>query len=91
MLESNDCIKVKFFLHFARSSLLSCILTGIVTLSRYLSKSQMISAFILILQLVQYNVLGKHYLVETEDENSLEENNPAQVMSTFYTWPDKSL
>ena len=51
----------------------------------------MISAFILILQLVQYNVLGKHYLVETEDENSLEENNPAQVMSTFYTWPDKSL
>ena len=52
----------------------------------------MIFAFILILQLVQYNVLGKHYLVETEDENSLEENNPAQViMSTFYTWPDKSL
>ena len=32
----------------------------------------MIFAFILLLQLVQYNVQGKHLLVETKDDNSME-------------------
>ena len=45
----------------------------------------MIFAFLLLLQLVQYNVQGKHFLVETEDEqdkqgmNSMEGNGPGQV------------
>ena len=43
----------------------------------------MIFAFLLLLQLVQYNVQGKHYLVETEDENSLEKNSPGQVYEYF--------
>ena len=70
---------MKFLLLIARSSLLSRILTG-KHCSRYLSKSlksqkiqhsflfEMIFAFLLLLQLVQYNVQGKHYLVETEGE-----------------------
>ena len=36
-------------------------------------------AFLILLQLVQYNFGGKHYLVETEDENGLEENSPESV------------
>merc|ERR1712055_225980 len=33
---------------------------------------EMIFAIILLLQLVQYNVEGKHFLVETKDDNSME-------------------
>ena len=43
----------------------------------------MIFAFLLLLQVVQYNVQGKHFLVETEDGNSLEENGPGQVYEYF--------
>ena len=46
----------------------------------------MIFAFLLLLQLVQYNVQGKHFLVETEDEQgmkSLEENGADQVYENF--------
>merc|ERR1712055_950203 len=37
---------------------------------------EMIFALILLLQLVQYNVEGKHFLVETD--NSMEEDGPGQ-------------
>ena len=59
----------------------------------------MIFAFILLLQLVQYNVQGKHFLVEMGDEQqdeqderamnrmnrmkSLEKNGPGQVYENF--------
>ena len=66
---------------------------------------EMIFVFILLLQLVQYNVQGKHYLVETEgeqDEPTM--NRMSQVydhkydineykydhMSTFYSVLDKT-
>ena len=40
---------------------------------------------ILLLQLVHYNVDGKHYLVETADENnSLEENSPGGGQVTAF-------
>ena len=43
----------------------------------------MIFAFLLLLQVVQYNVQGKHFQVEMEDGNSLEENGPGQVYEYF--------
>ena len=40
----------------------------------------MIFAIILLLQLVQYNVEGKHFLVETKDDNSMEVGVMIKVM-----------
>ena len=39
----------------------------------------MIFAFLLLPLLVQPNVEGKHFLVETKDENSLERESPESV------------
>ena len=45
---------------------------------------------ILLLQLVHYNVDGKHYLVETADENnSLEENSPGGGQVTAFVSDQK--
>ena len=35
--------------------------------------------FLLLIQLVPYNVQGKHFLVKTEDESSFKENIPDEV------------
>ena len=70
-------------------SLNSCIYSKVITsdqnldqiLGAFFAKNlfEMIFAFLLLLQLVQYNVQGKHYLVETEDGHSVGENSPGEV------------
>ena len=35
--------------------------------------------FLLLIQMVPYNVQGKHFLVKTEDESSFKENIPDEV------------
>ena len=46
----------------------------------------MILTALLLLQLaLHYNVEGKHYLVKTKDETSLEENSPVSGQVTAFT------
>ena len=46
---------------------------------------EMIFVFILLLQLVQYNVQGQHYLVETEDEQDEQDEQMGEI------WPRPGL
>ena len=43
----------------------------------------MIFVFILLLQLVQYNVQGQHYLVETEDEQDEQDERSMNRMNRW--------
>ena len=52
----------------------------------------MIFVFILLLQLVQYNVQGKHYLVETEDEQDEQDERSMNRMNRYGKYgPDQVL
>ena len=53
---------------------------------------EMIFVFILLLQLVQYNVQGKHYLVETEDEQDEQDERSMNRMNRYGKYgPDQVL